>query len=72
MTENVDKIGFFKNHADTLAIIGVNLALFAFMLNFMISTSHRVDAANARLDALNVRLDTVQMMIFDMLKEGKK
>ena len=65
MTQNVDKIGFFKNHADTLAIIGVNLALFAFMLNFMISTSHRVDAVNARLD-------TVQMMIFDMLKEGKK
>jgi hypothetical protein len=67
-----NKMGFFKDHADTLAIIGVNLAIGAFMLSFMISTSHRVDAANVRLDAANVRMDTVQMMIYDMLKEGRK
>ena len=63
---------FFKNHADTLAIMGLNMAIFAFVISFMISTSHRVDACNARLDSINVRLDTVQMMIFDMLKEGRK
>lgn len=66
------KTGFFKSHADTLAIIGVNLAIAAFMLSFMISTSHRVDAVNSRMDAVNVRLDTVHNMIYDMLKEGRK
>lgn len=60
-----EKISFLKNHSDTLAIIGVNLAVFAFVISFMISTSHRVDSLNARLDA-------VQMMIYDMIREGKK
>jgi hypothetical protein len=46
--------GFFKNHADTLAIIGVNLALFALLLTLCITNSHRIDAANARSDQLYV------------------
>jgi hypothetical protein len=59
------KSSFFKNHTDTLAIIGVNLAIAAILTTMWISNSHRVDAANARSDALYV-------MFYDLLKEGKK
>jgi hypothetical protein len=45
-------IGFFKNHADTLAIIGVNLAIATLILSMWISNTHRIDAANARTDSL--------------------
>ena len=56
---------FFKNHADTMAIIGVNVAIAAIILSLWISNSHRVDAANARSDAIYI-------MIYDLIKEGKK
>jgi hypothetical protein len=56
---------FFKNHTDTLAIIGVNIAIAAIMFSLWISNSHRVDAANARSDAIYV-------MFYDLLKETKK
>jgi hypothetical protein len=56
---------FFKNHADTLTIIGVNLAIAAILVSLWISNSHRVDAANARSDQL-------YNIIVDMLKQGKK
>jgi len=47
---------FLKDHADTLAIIGVNLAIAAILVSMWISNSHRVDAANARSDALYTSL----------------
>ena len=56
--------GFFKNHADTLAIIGVNLAIAAILVSLWVSNSHRIDAANARSDALYV-------CFYDLLKERK-
>lgn len=48
-----DKPSFLKNHIDTLAIIGVNIAIAAILVSMWISNSHRIDAANARSDALN-------------------
>ena len=59
------KQSFLKNHADTLAIIGVNLAIAAILTTMWISNSHRIDACNARLDS------TYQVII-ELLKEGRK
>ena len=49
---NESKPSFLKNHADTIAIIGVNIAIFAVIVTMWISNSHRIDAANARSDQL--------------------
>lgn len=51
------KSSFLKNHADTLAIIGVNIALAAVMISMWISNCHRIDAANSRIDATMTRID---------------
>lgn len=47
------KPNFFKAHADTLAIMGVNLAIAGLLISMIISNSHRIDAANARSDLLH-------------------
>ena len=57
--------GFFKNHADTIAIIGVNVTIFTILIAMLISNSSRIDCANARIDTLHV-------MFYDLLKEVKK
>ncbi len=68
--------GFFKNHADTLAIIGVNLAIGAILISMWISHASRIDSINSRMDcsvsAANARMDTIHIMIYDILREGKK
>lgn len=46
------KPSFLKNHADTIAIIGVNIAIAAILMSICISNSHRIDAVNTRSDAL--------------------
>jgi len=56
-----NETGFFKNHADTLAIIGVNLAIAAILISMWISNSHRIDAANARSDALYTSFNSLLM-----------
>ncbi len=60
-----EKQGFLRNHADTVAIIGVNLAIAAILVTMMISHSSRIDQANARIDTLHV-------MFYDLLREVKK
>lgn len=57
--------GFFKAHADTLAIIAINLAAIAILTSMWISNTHRVDATNARLD-------NTYSMLCDMIKDSKK
>ncbi len=54
-----------KNHWDTIAIVGVNLALGAILMALCISNSTRMDAANSRMDTLHV-------MFYDLLKEVRK
>ncbi len=56
---------FFRNHADTMTIIGVNIAVAAILVGMFISNSSRIDAANARMDTLHT-------MFYDLLREGKK
>lgn len=67
-----DKQSFFKRPGDTATIIGVNIAIAAFMLSMIISTSQRVDSFNERIDACQTRSDGIQMMVYDALKEFKK
>lgn len=59
------KISFLKDHADTVAIIGVNIAIAAILLSICLTNMASVAAANARIDSLHV-------MFYDLLKEGKK
>lgn len=76
MEEN--KQGFLKNHADTVAIIGVNLAIAAILLSLFImnassinAVNSRMDAANIRMDQTNLRIDTTYKMFYDLLDEFK-
>lgn len=47
---------FLRNHSDTIAIIGINLALGAMLLTMIISNMNRIDACNARSDYLHQAL----------------
>ena len=60
-----NKQSFLKNHVDTLAIIGVNIAIAAILITMWISHAHRMDCANQRIDTLHT-------MFYDLLKEGRK
>jgi len=62
---------FFKDHADTLAIIGVNLAIAGFILTIALTNMSNISAVNSRMDAANTRMDTLYVMFYDLLKEGK-
>ena len=74
-----NKPSFLKNHADAIAVVGVNIAIGAILVSMWLSNcsninavNARMDAFNARMDAMSVRMDTVQMMIYDMLRDAKK
>ena len=56
---------FLKNHADTMTIIGVNIALAAIMITLWISNLSTINAANARID-------NTYNLINDMQKEIKQ
>lgn len=67
---------FFERPNDTWAIIGVNVAMLAVMMTLFMAQGSRIESMdakfNARFDAMTSRIDTVQMIIFDMIKDGKK
>lgn len=65
------KSSFMKEHADTMAIIGVNIAIAAVLVTMWISHAHRMDASNARMDSANARMDTIHMMFYDLLREKR-
>ncbi len=62
---NQIKSSFLKDHADTLAIIGVNIAIGAILVSMWLSHAHRIDSVNQRID-------TMHTMFYDLLREGKK
>lgn len=70
-----NKPSFLKDHADTVAIIGVNVAIAAVLISLWISNSHRIDAANARSDTLFTQLMEVRKetndKFYELLKERK-
>ena len=53
----MERQSFLKNHADTIAIIGVNIGLAAITISLWISNSQRIDACNSRTDAALMRID---------------
>jgi len=63
---------FLKNHADTMAIIGVNLVIASILVMMYISNISSISSINSRLDAANNRMDTLHVMFYDLLKEGRK
>lgn len=66
---NREKRSFLKNHVDTLAILGVNIAIGAIMLSLTFSNTSQILALNSRLDATNQRIDANITMFYDLLKE---
>ena len=60
-----NKPSFLKNHADTIAIISINVAIAVMLVTMIISNSHRIDAVNARADAIH-------LAFYDLLKEVRK
>ena len=54
-----------QSWVQTFTILGVNLAIFAILVNLSISNASRIDQCNQRLD-------NVQMMIYDTLKDIQK
>lgn len=66
------KKSFLQNHGDTLAVMGVNIAIAAIMLNITLSNNSQIAAMNSRLDATNQRIDTTISMFYDLLKEVRQ
>ena len=72
-----------KNHWDTIAIIGVNLAIAGLLVALLISNNSQICATNARMNAANsrfessiaasnARMNTLHVMFYDLLKDNKK
>lgn len=70
--QNYNRPSFLRNHADTVAIIGVNLAIAAMLLSLIISNMHRVDAVNSRSDYLHQRLEDSRQALIELIREGRK
>ena len=62
-----------KNHWDTIAIIGVNLAIAGLLMALCISNTSQICNSNARFEAhmtaANSRIDTLHVMFYDLLRE---
>jgi len=50
-----------KNHWDTIAIIGVNLAVASIIMALCLSH-------NSQIASMNARMDTMHVMFYDLLK----
>ncbi len=56
---------FFRSHADTLAIMAINLAIAAILITMIISNVQSINAVNARSDQLHSEF-------LQIIKEGRK
>lgn len=61
----MEKQTFLKNYVDTLAIIGVNIAIAAILIGMWTANTSRIDAANARTHQL-------YQTLIDVINQGKK
>jgi len=64
-----DKPSFLRNHADTLAIIGLNLTIAAILISLYITNVSNISALNSRMDAANARFDQMQGLIYQDMKD---
>ena len=62
---NFSRPNFFRSHADTIAIMAVNLAIAAILITLIISNVQSINAVNARNDQLHLEF-------CELLKEGRK
>lgn len=65
--ENTSQNSFMKNHADTIAIIGVNVTIAAILICLFIMNVSSIQSVNARVDAANNRSDGIMTRIDAML-----
>lgn len=57
----MEKNSFFKNHADAIAVVGVNIAIGAILISMWMFNTNRIDATNARMDQVyNVILNMMK------------
>ncbi len=63
--KNYQRPNFFHSHADTVAIIAVNLAIAAILITMIISNVQSINAVNARSDLLHSEF-------LQLIKEGSK
>ena len=73
------KASFLKHHADTLAIIAVNIAMMGILVSLFISNNSSISvinqnilSTNQRIDATNSRIDKTYNLIYDILNKDKK
>lgn len=59
-----DFMSFFRDHADTCAIIGVNVGIAAILIAICLTNISSISAVNTRIDTLHV-------MFYDLLKQSK-
>lgn len=63
---------FLRNHADTLTIVGVNLAIAAILITMYVSNTSRIDAANARSDQLYMALKEETLSFHQAIMEERQ
>jgi hypothetical protein len=64
-----NKQNFLKNHADTIAIMGLNLAIAGILIALYISNVSNISAVNARMDTANARFDQMHALIYQEMKD---
>jgi hypothetical protein len=70
MSEIIEsKPSFLKNHADTIAIMGLNLAIAGILIALYISNVSNISAVNSRQDAANSRFDQMHTLIYQEMKD---
>lgn len=62
MEKTENKASFVSQHADTFAIIGVNLAGLALLVSMWLSHANR-------MDSVNTRMDTIQSLMYQEMKD---
>ena len=65
----MEKPSFLKNHADTVAIIGVNLGIAAILVAILLSNISSISAVNARTDLLMQMIHTETTNFHNEMKE---
>lgn len=63
--KNYSRPNFFRSHADTFAIMALNLAIAAILITMIISNVQSISAVNARSDQLHTEF-------LQLLKESRK
>jgi cytochrome bd-type quinol oxidase subunit 1 len=65
--EDKKDVSWTKIHADTLAIISVNVAIAAILICLFIMNVNSIQSLNSRVDAANNRSDGIMTRIDSML-----